>query len=139
MALRIETFSNVTGGNSFFKAVTHPLAARHAERLLQRLAAAGRVAVYDPLGLLEGFAEFYDLSPIDIAGVFVQNVEGLGRPRLGRPAQPVTDLPALKGIDSVLVVAFDAQRPIDQIRHLIPAGAGVIRLDERSEEHTSEL
>ncbi|WP_119459129.1 hypothetical protein [Rhodospirillaceae bacterium SYSU D60014] len=130
MALRIETFSNVTGGNSFFKAVTHPLAARSADMLLQRLAAAGRVAVYDPLGLLEGLAEFYDLSSIDVAGVFVQNVEGLGRSILGRPTQPVTDLPALKGLDSLLVVAFDAQRPIDQIRHLIPAGTDLISLDE---------
>ena len=130
MALRIETFSNVTGGNAFFKAVTHPVAARRAEKLLQRLAAAGRVAVYDPMGLLEGFAEFYDLSQLDVAGVFVQNLERLDSSLLGRPVQPVTDLPALKELGALLVVAFDAQRPVDQIRHLVPAGADLISLDE---------
>ena len=35
--LRIETFSNSRGGNAFFKAVTHPLAARAMATLLGRL------------------------------------------------------------------------------------------------------
>ncbi len=34
MALRIETFSNQVGGNAFFKAIGHPLAARKAVGLL---------------------------------------------------------------------------------------------------------
>ena len=37
MPLRIETFSNSRGGNAFFKAVTHPLAARAMPSLLDRL------------------------------------------------------------------------------------------------------
>ena len=49
MQLRIETFSNNSGGNAFFKAVTHPLAARAMPALLERLG-RGKVAVYDPDG-----------------------------------------------------------------------------------------
>jgi hypothetical protein len=56
MALDIDTFSNVTGGASFFKAVGHPLAARAAEGFLDHIAAGGPVAIYDPLGLATGFA-----------------------------------------------------------------------------------
>ncbi|WP_404326252.1 hypothetical protein [Aerophototrophica crusticola] len=48
MALRIETFSNVTGGNSTFKALGHPLVASKAATLLDRLRKSGTVAVYDP-------------------------------------------------------------------------------------------
>jgi len=48
MKLNIETFSNVRGGNSFYKAVTHPLAARAVPRLLARIGDR-RLAVYDPL------------------------------------------------------------------------------------------
>src|SRR3546814_18189957 len=47
MALRITTFSNVTGGASFFKAVGHTLAAPTPREMLDRLAKAGPVAVYD--------------------------------------------------------------------------------------------
>ena len=93
MPLKIETFDNSRGGNSFYKAVTHPLAARRAAELLRRLEAAGKVAVYDPLGFLAGFAEFYDLSRVALAGTYVQDIAAIGRPLLGRPGQPVTDLP----------------------------------------------
>ena len=44
MQLRIETFSNSRGGNAFFKAVTHPLAARAMGELARRL---GRAKVRD--------------------------------------------------------------------------------------------
>ena len=71
MKLTIETFSNVKGGNSFYKAVTHPLAARAMPGLLQPLSRR-RIAVYDPLGLAGGLAEFYDLSRLAVIGSFVQ-------------------------------------------------------------------
>jgi hypothetical protein len=127
MKLTIETFSNVKGGNSFYKAVTHPLAARAVPGLLQRLGRR-RVAVYDPLGLAGGLAEFYDLSRLDVVGSFVQDVGAIGRPVLGRPAQPVTDLKA-SGAEVVLVTAFDAARLIDHIRHLLPERAEIASLD----------
>ena len=56
MALNIQTFSNTSGGSALFKALGHPEAAPKADALITRLAAAGPVAVYDPLGQLETFA-----------------------------------------------------------------------------------
>ncbi len=127
MALRIETFSNRDGGNAFFKAIGHPLAADKAEDFLERLR-TGRVAVYDPAGFAAAFAEIYDLSQVEIAGVFVQDISEFGKTMFGQAAQPVTDLKAAK-VDKVLVALFDAGRAIDQIRHLIPDGAEVLSFD----------
>ncbi len=52
----------------------------------------------------------------------------IGRTVLGRTAQPVTDLKA-SGASAVLVLAFEAERAIAHIRHLLPAGAEVASLD----------
>lgn len=125
--LRIETFDNKSGGNAFFKAVTHPLAAAAAPELMGRLR-QGRCAVYDIDGQADAFAELYDFGGIDLAGSFVQDVTALGKKILGKPAQPVT---ALKdcGAKTVFVVGFDAARAIDHIRHLLPAGAAAVSLD----------
>jgi hypothetical protein len=128
MALNIETFSNVRGGNSFFKALGHPLAVAPARALLARLGTAGPVAVYDPLGLFASCAELYPFATLALAGVYVQNVGDLGRTVLGRMTQPVTDLKDARA-KSVLVIAFDAQRLIAHIRHLVPAGAEIVSLD----------
>ena len=57
MALKIETFSNVKGGDSFFKAIGHPSAQTAIKALVKRLAAAGPVAIYDPAGTASPFAE----------------------------------------------------------------------------------
>ncbi|WP_193367483.1 hypothetical protein [Pelagibius marinus] len=127
MALNIETFSNAKGGNAFFKAIGHPLAAREAARLLRDLS-AGPLVVYDPLGFAKAFAEIYDLSNLDIAAVYVQDLEDIGSEILGRQAQPVTDLPG-SSAPKVFVTAFDAGRLIDHIRHLLPQGAEVVSLD----------
>ncbi len=118
MALKIETFSNDRGGNAFFKAIGHPLAQRQMATLLGRLG-EGRVALYDPLGFAPALAEIYDLSGLDIVAVFVQDLEDLDRSVLGLTPQPVTELPATAA-DAILVVAFDAERMIAHIRHLLP-------------------
>src|ERR1041385_6956466 len=55
MPLNIETFSNAVGGNAFYKAVTHPLAAEPARAPVAKLRTTGPVAIYDPHNLLAGF------------------------------------------------------------------------------------
>ncbi|HUK59580.1 MAG TPA: hypothetical protein VLV50_10160 [Stellaceae bacterium] len=127
MALRIETFNNARGGNAFFKAVTHPLAARRWPELRRRLG-EGAVAIYDPDGQADALAELYDLRGLRLAGSFVQDLSHIGRSVLGQPAQPVTELAACRS-RFVLTVAFDAGRLIDHIRHLLPAGAEALSLD----------
>ncbi len=125
--LRIETFDNKSGGNAFFKAVTHPLAAAAAPDLLRRLR-NGRCAVYDLEGQVDALAELYDFAALDTAGCFVQDVTRIGKSILGQPAQPVT---ALKdsGARTVFVVGFEAERAIAHIKHLVPAGADIVSLD----------
>ena len=67
--------------------MSHPLAARKACALIDRLKAAGPVALYDPFGFFGSFAEFYDTSRIDIRHVFVQDVTRIVAVLAGRTAQ----------------------------------------------------
>ena len=128
MSLKIETFSNAKGGNSFFKALGHPLTVAKAAELYGRLRAAGKVVIYDPLGMAESLQAFYPLDDVDVTAVYVQRVEDMGKTILGYNAQPVTDLPQ-SGANVVLVTAFDADRLMDHIRHLLPVGVALLSLD----------
>ncbi len=132
MALKIDTFDNRTGGNGYYKAVSHPLAAESAPALMAKLRAADGVAIYDPLGYAEGFAAFYPLDGINIRGLFVQDIGKIGETVLGLRTQPVTDLPGAAigaPVDVLFVTAFDADRTVDHIRHLLPNGCEVVSLD----------
>jgi hypothetical protein len=129
MTLKIETFSNVKGGDSFFKAIGHPSAQASIKTLLQRLRAAGPVALYDVAGTANPFAEIHPLDGITIAGAFVQAIADIGKPILGLRAQPVTDL-AGTDVNAVFVPAFDTERIVAHMRHLVPAGAAIITLDD---------
>jgi len=128
MALRIETFDNTRGGNTLYKALTHPSAASPAQLLLATLAKHAPVAIYDPHGALEPFEAVFGLHGIDIANVYVQELTRLGTVILGRLAQPVTEL-AQCNARAVFVAAFDAERIIAQMRPCLPDGAEVFSLD----------
>lgn len=127
MALSIETFSNVSGGFSFFKAIGHPLTAARIRALIGSL--DGTVAIYDPHGLAAAFAEIHDVSALNLTGVFVQDIGRLGETVLDRATQPVTELPA-SGATVIFIMAFDADRLADHVAHLIPANAKVVTLDQ---------
>ena len=120
MVLKIDTFSNQSGGNAFYKAVGHPLAAAKARSLVAHLKKNGPVAIYDPNNQLAGFAEFYALQDIEIAGLFVQDVDQIGRTFLNHRAQPVTALPQCR-CRSILIASFDSPRIVEQTEHLFPA------------------
>jgi hypothetical protein len=128
MPLKIETFSSLKGGNSFFKAVTHPDAADRAASLVVRLAGARALAIYDPLGFLSGFAACHDLSACRLHGIYVQSVEAIGTELLGRTAQPVTALGGAP-VDLVFVAGFDSAKLVENISHLVPKGAEIVTLD----------
>jgi hypothetical protein len=129
MALRIDTFDNVRGGNTLYKALSHPLAAAPGRALITRLKRYGKVAIVDPQGAAEGFAELFDLGGIDITGVYVQDVARIGKETLGRAAKGVPSL-AQSGARAVLVAAFDADRLIGQIAPFVPANCDLFSLDE---------
>src|SRR5215472_498290 len=128
MALHIETFDNARGGNTLYKALTHPAAARLARSLLDELADHGPVAIFDPGGAVEAFDAIFDMERIEIAGTYVQQVARLDNPVLGCPAQPLTELARCRA-RAVFVAAFDAERMLAQIRAFLPDGAKVFSLD----------
>ncbi len=130
MGLRIDTFSNLTGGETLFKALGHPSVPARVAELVRDLDAAGPVALYDPWGEFAAFQALYGLGGLELAAAYVQDVTRVGRPLAGRPAEPVTALADRgRSAGAVLVAAFDAGRPIDQIRHLVPPGARIESFD----------
>ena len=136
MALNIDTFTNNDwrpgnnfGGNTLFKALGHPLAARGARTLLADMSERGPVAIYDPLGQAQHFDSFYNLAACEISGVHVQRLEDLETAILGRSPTPVTEL-STSTARTLFVTAFDAARIIDHIRPLIPTTAEVRSFDD---------
>ena len=128
MALRIDTFDNLRGGNTLYKALAHPHAAAPAASLVAALACRPPTAILDPAGALTGFAEMFALDRVEIAGIYVQDVAQIGRSTLGHGARPLTELAGSRA-RSVLVAAFDAERLIGHLRPLLPDGAEVSSLD----------
>jgi len=128
MALRIDTFDNRSGGNTLYKALTHPHAAEAARWLLAALAARAPVAIYDANGAAAGFDAVFGLSGVETAGVYVQEVARIGARVLGHIARPLTDL-AGSTAAAVFVAAFDAERTIAQLQYLRPARAEMFSLD----------
>src|SRR3954451_13290312 len=108
MALRIETFDNVRGGNTLYKALTHPHAASPARALVASLRKRGPVAIVDPHGAAAGFGGIFTLGRGAIDSVYVQDVARIGAELLGHRARPVTELRDGKA-SAVLIAAFDAE------------------------------
>lgn len=127
MPLNIETFSNAVGGNAFYKAITHPLAAEPARALLTKLKAGGPVAIYDPYNLLAAFDALFPLDQTEIAGVFVQDVSQIGRNFRGYDTQPVTELSQSRA-GTVLIAAFDAGAATSHLREIVN-GVSVLSFD----------
>jgi hypothetical protein len=128
MALDIDTFDNRSGGNTLYKALTHPHAAEPAQRLLAALAARAPAAIYDAGGAAAAFDAVFGLSGVEIEGVYVQEVARIGTRILGHVARPLTDLAGCAAT-AVFVAAFDAERTIAQLQFLCPARAEIFSLD----------
>ncbi len=78
---------------------------------MEVLAQSGKIAIYDPTGMINNFHAYYDVSQLDLCGYFVQRVEDLGTEFMGLSAQPLTELPQ-SGADKVFVLQFDAARSL---------------------------
>jgi len=139
MAFAIETFQNADlshgwqPGNDakahvLFKALGHPQIAEAGRFLAQEIVTGGPVAIVDLLGSAQTFQAFYDISGANIQGYYVQRVEDLNRTMLGRKAAPLTEL-IDANVRIVFVAAFDSERLLKNIRHLLPANARVLSFD----------
>src|SRR5215468_8775212 len=122
MPLNIETFNNAVGGNAFYKAVTHPLAADAARALLTKLRGSGAIAIYDPHNLLAAFDAVFPLDRIEIAGLFVQDVSNIGRKFRDKTARPITELPDCHA-QTVLIAGFDTALAGQHIKPLVNGAA----------------
>jgi len=129
MALCIDTFSNSEGGFTFFKAAGHPASAPQIKKLLNRISKKNKVAIYDPLGFANGFFEIYPSHGIAITDVYVQDLNNIGKQILGCVSQPITNL-IYSEVDFLLVIAFDADKFLSDIQHLVPSKSIILSLDE---------
>src|SRR5262245_6854767 len=102
MALRIDTFDNLRGGNVLYKALTHPCSAAVTRELLVSLAERGPIAIFDPIRAVDALDAIFGLNRLEIAGVYVQDVARIGASILGQPAAPITELPRT-GARAVLI------------------------------------
>jgi len=128
MPLNIDTFSNAVGGNAFYKAVTHPLAADPARNLVSRLQSASAVAIYDPGHLLAAFDAVWPLEGVSLAGLFVSDLEQVGRVFRGATARPVTEMQAC-ACDIVLVAGFDLETQAARLKQFLPPKAQTVSFD----------
>jgi hypothetical protein len=122
--LRIQTFDARAGGNVIYKALAHPLAAEAIDRLYARL--EGRVALYDPDGIADALVAMY---PMTFDSLFVHDISVVGETRVGLTARALTEI-GRSGARTVLVAAFDADRTVARIAHMLPADAIVLTLDD---------
>ncbi|HYP63686.1 MAG TPA: hypothetical protein VEQ16_07345, partial [Acidocella sp.] len=121
--LDIETFDNLRGGNVVYKALAHPFAARKLAALARL---AGPVAIFDPDGIA---APLLALCPeFKVRGLYVQDVQAVGRWRGEHQMQALTELPRAQA-ESVLVAAFDAGRMAERLGAFLPPGATLLTLD----------
>ena len=126
--LEIQTYDAQKGGNVLYKALAHPLAAEALSRLGSVLRRQGTLAVFDPDGAASMlFALHPDLPPA--TALFVQDIGLVGHPVLGIPARALVELPDCAAA-TLLVAAFDADRIVARISHLLPRDMRVVTLDE---------
>jgi hypothetical protein len=122
--LQIQTFDARAGGNVIYKALAHPLAAEAIQRLYERINAP--LAIYDPDGIAEALLAMH---PIPVEALFVHDVALVGQRRADLTARPLTELPRAP-VGTILIAAFDAERVVARIRHLLPQGVRILTLDE---------
>lgn len=117
--LRIKTFTD-NGVSCFFKAIGHIAIQPKLQTLLSTIRNNPNIAIYDPEGRV---AEFCDLTGAEIKHFYVQKIEALHQ----EGAKLISEI---KDCDMLLILAFDAKRYHDHIRHLLPSNCQVITLDE---------
>ena len=128
MALKIETFNNAAGGNAFYKAITHPLAAGPVRALHDALKEKTPIALFDPHGLAPAFDSIYPLDGIAFSGYFVQDIEQVGREFRGMKAQPVDEL-GNASHRAVFIANFDTAKTEHRLRNLYSPHAAYLSFD----------
>ncbi len=125
--LDIKTFDARGGGNVLYKALVHPLAAERLAVLARRLDEAP-YDLFDPNGIASSLFSLAPALPRP-SSILVQDTETLGQTALGLVTAPLAAL-SERRTRRLLIAAFDADRIAARIRHLLPADAELLALDE---------
>ncbi|MBM3468101.1 MAG: hypothetical protein FJX71_01560 [Alphaproteobacteria bacterium] len=133
MALNIETFDNCTGGNVLYKVLAHPQTALNLRTLFQQLSSS-KIALYDPLGILEAFQQFYlpELQLLKITHIYVQKFEHIGKdyPLFGNiTTRPLTELSENQD-DVLFILSFEKDLMLSALTPYLPKGLKVYSLDD---------
>ncbi len=126
--LAIQTYDARQGGNALYKALAHPLAAEAVAALGERLRNGGSLAVYDPDGAAAMLFALHDTLPV-LSELYVHDVLLVGQPLLGVPARPLAEV-GRSTASVLLITAFEAERIVARIEHMLPSHLRVITLDE---------
>ncbi len=124
----LRTFDNQSGRNVFYRAAIHPMTAPLTLRLIEDVAGAAGVAIYDPAGCFADLAAIYDLSRWRVEGVYVQKLEQVGTDRGGFAARPLTAL-AETTAPLILIADFDGAMLASRLGPYLPTGTATLSLD----------
>ena len=130
--LEFTSFSNsvpLSAQNTFFKAITHPLAVTKVQALISKLEALKSVVIYDPFLNFPALDSLYSLGNVNVTDIFVQQVTDIGKTLHGKNTKPVDQigehLPS-----AVLLLAFEGDKHLSHFRHLLPESCQIVTLDE---------
>jgi len=134
MALKINPFSNQSGGNVLYKALAHPLCMEKLAQLRATHLSSGRCALFDPDHIAESVFSLLNFEGVNWCAVFGQKTEKIGQQVGGLEIQPLTALNRTQ-VDTLFVLRFDAERTIDQLHsfieaHQLETAPELISLDE---------
>ena len=124
----LRTFDNQTGRNVFYRAAIHPMTAPLTARMIDTVAKADSVAVYDPAGYFTDLAAMHDLGGWKIEGVYVQRIEEVGQDRAGFTARPLTEI-ADSTASLIFVADFDSERLLSRLGPYRPTATASESLD----------
>jgi hypothetical protein len=133
MMLKIETFSNHTGGNALYKALSHPKTFDKMNQLINKICQQS-VALYDPLGILDPVLEFYkkSLEKLNITSIYAQDFKHIGKSYSsinGIATQPLTQLHASKA-EILLILSFDHEPLLSALNPYLPQFIKIYSLDD---------
>lgn len=128
MSLNIKTFDNQKGGACFFKAIGHPYIYPALKAMVSELEGALSLGIFDPEGNTPDFLALTGVSLPQASHYFVQALERIDQPCAGLTPKFIT---ALKDhpVDVLFLPTFQAQRALQQIRHLLPSNCKVLTLE----------
>jgi hypothetical protein len=126
--LRIKTFSE-QGVSCFFKALGHLEIQPKLQALIQILKSGKKIAIYDPENRAEEFFDLTNLSEKLFTTIYVQKLEFADKNYNGKAVKLISEIKQ-DNIEILLIIAFDAQRYHDHIKHLLKPDWQVLTLDQ---------